>query len=375
MTVDILWKKFPIKQSELCLSKVLRCGQAFRWKNIHDVWSFAIRDRVVLLKQDEEYIHYSQLMLESSKISAADSDATLSFVEDYFSLNLDLQELYSHWQLQHSKYHHPSKVSPFDVFKGIRILHQDPWETLISFICSSNNNVKRISKMCENICVEFGEHITEYDGVSFYAFPEPERLAEPHVEARLRELGFGYRAKYIYQTACKLTGDDPELSVAKLNEMREHDYDTAHEFLLQLSGVGPKVADCICLMALEKHDVVPVDTHVYQIAIRDYKFKGKRDMKTMNKVVYKSIREHFKGIFGPYAGWAQSVLFTADLGDLKNGTNIEKTDTETEAQVKSAVKIEVKTEVQSEVEVVPSRNKRNVSPIIKMETKRVKVLS
>ena len=75
-------------------------------------------------------------------------------------------------------------------------------------------------------------------------------------------------------------------------------------------------------MSLDKHDVVPIDTHVYQIAVRDYKFKGNKSMKTLSKETYAAIRLFFKDIFGDYAGWAQSVLFAADLADLNNGTNI-----------------------------------------------------
>lgn len=173
--------------------------------------------------------------------------------------------------------------------------------------------------MCDNLTKEFGNYINEYQGMKYYSFPSPEQLAGDDVESKLRQLGFGYRAKYIYQTACKMTNG--ELSLDRLNKLRDDDYETAHEYLLQLSGVGPKVADCICLMALDKHDIVPVDTHVYQIAIRDYKYKGKRDLKTLNKQVYHGIRAHFKEIFGDYAGWAQSVLFASDLADLNNGIN------------------------------------------------------
>jgi len=320
MTVDLVWKAIPITPCEVCLAKVLRCGQTFRWHNINDVWTFGHHDRIILLKQDEQNIHYSQIMACGSDDNYSQvSGETLQFINDYFNLSINLNSLYTHWSSQHKTYMKMTKYSPFDEFKGIRILRQDPWECLISFICSSNNNVKRISKMCDNLTKEFGNYINEYQGMKYYSFPSPEQLAGDDVESKLRQLGFGYRAKYIYQTACKMTNG--ELSLDRLNKLRDDDYETAHEYLLQLSGVGPKVADCICLMALDKHDIVPVDTHVYQIAIRDYKYKGKRDLKTLNKQVYHGIRAHFKEIFGDYAGWAQSVLFASDLADLNNGIN------------------------------------------------------
>lgn len=336
MTVDILWRQIPIREAELSLTKVLRCGQTFRWKNINNVWSFAIHDRVVLLKQDEEYLHYSHLMKESlttQKSTAESEKQTLEFVKDYFNLSVNLVDLYDHWSSQHEPFK-KSKLTPFEQFKGIRILRQDPWETVVSFICSSNNNVKRISKMCDSLCLEFGDYINEHDGVQYHSFPSAEKLASSSkIETRLRELGFGYRAKYIYQTAVKFVDNKgfPDITIEKLNSLRNEEYELSHNFLLQLTGVGPKVADCICLMALDKHDCVPVDTHVFQIAVRDYKFKGKKDMKTMNKVTYDAIRLFFKDLFGEYAGWAQSVLFASDLGDLNNGTNrIEDTEVKKE---------------------------------------------
>lgn len=349
MTIETIWKKIAIKETELSLSKVLRCGQTFRWKNINNIWSFSTHDRIILLRQDEEFIHYSHIMQEGT--TGSDSD-TLAFINDYFTLSTTLSDLYTHWNLQHHKFSSKTKTtstSPFDLFPGIRILRQDPWECLISFICSSNNNVKRISQMCDKLCTNFGHYINTHQSHPYYSFPGPEQLAAPDVETKLRELGFGYRAKYIHKTACQFM-TDPNISLDKLISLREEDHQTAHDFLLQLTGVGPKVADCICLMALDKHDTVPIDTHVYQIAVRDYKFRGKRDLKSLNKVMYGEIREHFKDIFGEYAGWAQSVLFAADLGDLNNGTNIKTEEKD--------VKINLKHEVKEEVSISVKRVKR-----------------
>lgn len=357
MTVDIMWKKLPIKPIEVSLNKVLRCGQTFRWKNVNNTWSFTTQDRIVLLKQFEDHIQYSWIMLEGQPKDVPHSQLekeTTSFIEDYFNLEVNLESLYKNWIKADLLY--KKKKTPFQKFPGIRILRQDPWETLISFICSSNNNVKRISKMCDSLVNEFGEYINEYEGIKYYSFPNFQSLAKPGVESKLRDLGFGYRAKYIYQTALKFLDNEkyPDITIEKLNDLRLQDYETAHDFLLQLTGVGPKVADCICLMALDKHDIVPIDTHVYQIAVRDYKFKGS---KTMNKQVYHQIRVFFKEIFGPYAGWAQSVLFTSDLGDLNNGINkVEVIKGEEET-----IKVESK---------VIETNKRNIT--VKQEEKIIK---
>lgn len=168
----------------------------------------------------------------------------------------------------------------------------------------------------------------------------PEALCGKEVETHLRALGFGYRAKYIVQTAriiaCeKPTGwldsltnpDNPNFRRApEADKLPLATYKEAHEKLLELAGVGPKVADCICLMGLGWGEAVPVDTHVWQIAQRDYKF-GKAKAKTLNKAMYDAVGDHFRELWGPHAGWAHSVLFTADLktfSDRGNGNKTEK---------------------------------------------------
>lgn len=247
-------------------------------------------------------------------------------------------------------------------FEGVRMLRQDPWENLISFICSSNNNIKRISQMCDNLCLHFGKFIANHEGIDYYTFPTAKALAQPGTEEKLRDLSFGYRAKYIYKTAQMVHSSNQDLF--KLRELR---YEEAHAELLKFTGVGPKVADCVCLMSLDKHDAIPVDTHVYQIAKRDYKLKSKGD--TVTKQTYEIVRKFFIGIWGPYAGWAQSVLFAADLKDLNNGINqinsqvpmvkIEKTVIKKEEAVELDFKPPIKEELEIEYSITgrPKRRK------------------
>jgi len=155
-------------------------------------------------------------------------------------------------------------------------------------------------------------------------------LTGKNVENHLRELGFGYRAKYIHQTAVMVSGEreqgwldslrNPESPIlgSKLGSAGEmkpegrDGYRLAHEKLLDLQGVGPKVADCVCLFGLGWGEAVPVDTHVWQIAQRDYKF-GKGKHSSLTKATYDAVGNHFRKLWGKEAGWAHSVLFTADL--------------------------------------------------------------
>jgi N-glycosylase/DNA lyase len=178
-----------------------------------------------------------------------------------------------------------------------------------------------------NLCLHYGPLIGYIDDQPLHDFPTPEALTAPGTEAHLRELGFGYRAGYIAKTAVIVAKERPVGWLQGLCNPEAFDegkgqkeflgggregYRRAHEELLQLQGVGPKVADCVCLMGLGWGESVPVDTHVWQIAQRDYKF-GKGKHKSLTKVTYDAVGDHFRALWGREAGWAHSVLFTADL--------------------------------------------------------------
>lgn len=302
-----LWHKIPVEKSQLSLNTVLRCGQSFRWKQISHVWSIAYKRRIIFIKQDGDFLYYR------TEAAKEETPNTIDVIHDYFNLDTDLDALLSEWRSKDAKF-----TKSAGSVQGVRILRQDPWECLCSFICSTNNNIKRISQMVENLCRYYGEYIGNVDGYDYYDFPGPLQLSDPNVETQLRSIGFGYRAKYIQKTA-EMICQNPE-GTQYLMSLREKSYSEAHLALLDFIGVGPKVADCVCLMSLDKHDVVPVDTHVWQIAQRDYKVG--RNYKTLNKLAYEQVGEHFRNLWGPYAGWAHSVLFTADLKDLKNGVNL-----------------------------------------------------
>ncbi|KAM0509204.1 8-oxoguanine glycosylase ogg1 [Verticillium nonalfalfae] len=179
------------------------------------------------------------------------------------------------------------------------------------------------------LCLHYGPLIGHINEEPFHDFPTPDALTGKQVESHLRELGFGYRAKYIAETARVVSSEKPKGWLASLanpanpnfraaSEAEDEKilspptYKEAHEALLALAGVGPKVADCVCLMGLGWGEAVPVDTHVWQIAQRDYKF-GKSRTKTFSKAMYDAVGDHFRQLWGEYAGWAHSVLFTADL--------------------------------------------------------------
>ena len=288
--------------------------------------------------------------------SDAAQDDTASLLHGYFALSRSLGTLYTQWSASDANFARRASS-----FTGIRILNQDAWEALVMFICSSNNNIARIGQMAHKLCLHYGPYLGTVHGETFHDFPPPEALAGDQVEAHLRELGFGYRAKYIAETArivarerpaqwllrlrnpeCPAlgVGDAEQKSVAAAAARDAGDvptYRAAHEALLELTGVGPKVADCVCLMGLGWYQAIPVDTHIWQIAQRDYKFgKGAGKTKTFSKVMYDAVGDHFRTIWGDHAGWAQSVLFTANLrsfAEQASGVKAEAEERETKVKI------------------------------------------
>lgn len=273
-----------------------------RWQKLpeNDEWRCVLRGHIISLKQDPSHLYYRAYAPRSPSTSSAllptppastpssshtdslttwssadsSNDETLALVTHYLNLSSNLTELYSQWSNSDANF---KKKAPN--FTGIRILRQDAWEALVSFICSSNNNIARISQMVEKLCTHYGDLVGTIEGRTYHDFPSPEALTGDEVEGRLRGLGFGYRAKYIYQTAVMVAQErdkgwlnslrNPEspafgIEPSPGGEMRpegREGYCEAHEKLLELQGVGPKVADCVCLMGLGWGEAVPVDTH------------------------------------------------------------------------------------------------------------------
>ncbi|XP_051873999.1 N-glycosylase/DNA lyase isoform X2 [Pristis pectinata] len=362
-----LWHSIPCTHSELRLDIVLSCGQSFRWQEKSPGhWTGVLADRVWTLTQTQSHIWYRTYckeadnaphepkghrkrkapptslvsvklkkenavkrkrksedgsVLETEKMfpevkmepeectqqreSGATGQEECKILSDYFQLHVRLSDLYSHWT-QADK--HFAQVA--QDFPGVRVLRQDPTECLFSFICSSNNHISRISGMIERLCQTYGERLCKLDSCTYHSFPTLQVLAGDDVEKQLRELGFGYRAKFISQTAKMiLEKHGPDW----LNSLRGTPYEEAKRALCTLPGVGAKVADCVCLMSLDKPGVIPVDTHVWQITKRDYLSHLGAGQKSLTDKVYREIGDFYRGLWGPFAGWAHSVLFSADL--------------------------------------------------------------
>ncbi|KAK9162304.1 hypothetical protein Syun_003206 [Stephania yunnanensis] len=226
---------------------------------------------------------------------------------DFLNLGISLVEIWEAFSASDSRF---AEVAPHLV--GARVLRQDPLECLIQFLCSSNNNIGRITKMVDFVS-ELGARLGTVEGLDFYEFPSLDRLALVS-EEEFRAAGFGYRAKYIVGTVEALQSK-PGGGAKWLASLRDLDLCDVIEALSTLPGVGPKVAACIALFSLDQHHAVPVDTHVWQIATR-YLTPELAGVQLTPKLCNR-VAEAFVTKYGKYAGWAQTVLFIAELPSQK----------------------------------------------------------
>lgn len=318
-----------VSDDELDLERTLLGGQSFRWnkyeKNIGDskVESFigvVRRDVLQLWRVSPQYVAFKKLNYDAIDVGRKEIiEQVESSLHDYFQLKYRVKDLYEEWS---SKDPHLSSCCQH--YKGFRILRQDPEENLFSFICATNNNIKRISQMIDKMCKQFGDKLDtldvtgEFDS-SYHSFPSTERLAQDDVFESLRhKLGYGYRAKFITGTAkLLLTKCNKDGARDYLLSLRQLPYKDTCKTLMQFPGIGRKVADCICLMSMDHLNSVPIDCHIYEIVCRHYLPDLRRKYKTLTESVHDLIGDYFKSLHGPLAGWSTSVLFIAELKHLK----------------------------------------------------------
>ncbi|KAJ9541800.1 hypothetical protein OSB04_028306 [Centaurea solstitialis] len=233
----------------------------------------------------------------------SDQDAAKSALLDFLNMGICLSDLWSEFSAVDPRFAELAQH-----LSGARVLRQDPLECLIQFICSSNNNIKRITQMVDFVS-SLGNHVGVVEGVDFYEFPSLDRLSKVS-EEELRKAGFGYRAKYITGTV-EVLQSKPGGGVEWLTSLRKLDLQNAIEALITLPGVGPKVAACIALFSLDQHHSVPVDTHVWKIATR-YLIPELAGTRITPKLCSR-VADAFVEKYGRYAGWAQTLLFIAEL--------------------------------------------------------------
>ena len=271
------------------LKDIFECGQCFRWNEDDDgSYTGIFLNNIINVKEVKD-------KNQNKIIFSGICDGNIKEIcNKYFDLDRDYEYI-------------KSKLSKVDKYlkesisyaEGIRILNQDLWEMIISFIISANNNIPRIKKIIENMSKKYGKEI-KFRGKSYYTFPEVEELSKASLE-ELRSLGLGFRDKYIFETTKKIKNGEIDLEKLKA----EKDTKKVREKLLTLSGVGPKVADCILLFStLKRFDVFPIDVWVRRV-MNDLYIHNKDE----NKVNKKEIEKLAKEKFGDLEGIAQQYLF------------------------------------------------------------------
>lgn len=274
------WDQAP-SWSDAGFEESLDGGQAFRWQRCGDHFEGRWSGNVVRLKCEGNRTFYS---LPKN----ADPAPTIAALEHYFALGTDFGALTDTlpWRSD------PVLRSAIDHFQGLRILRQPFSETLFCFLCSSTKQIPQIKAICEKVAYSHGPGLAD----GSHGLPNWSTLAAAG-EACLREAKLGYRARYIHQTAQFLKTHPSWLKITETAPI-----ETARERLMQLPGVGRKIADCTLLFGAGRLDAFPIDTWVEKILTRAYILEGWQS---------KQLQDFARVHFGPAAGLAQQYLFAA----------------------------------------------------------------
>lgn len=271
------------------LEVTLCCGQVFRWNKKCDWWYGVVGGQAFKVRQTGAELEFCSV---EEKL-----------IVHYFSLDDDLQKISD----SICKDQHIRKA--LSDFWGLRLVRQEPWECLISYICATNKNITAIRHMIQLLSQKFGEKIV-FDSSKFYAFPTPKKLAYASAKSLL-ECGLGYRAKYVKSASKRIFEKDFELeSLGKLP------YEKAKMQLCSLVGVGPKVADCVLLFSLGKTEAFPVDRWIERVISNHYIQKIPPELaeklaqkKALTNSDYSELNAFGRCYFGLYAGYAQEYLY------------------------------------------------------------------
>ena len=266
-----------MKVKDFNLEYTLECGQIFRINRKNNWYYVNARDKFFKISQVKNEIEFHGVDEE--------------FIIHFFSLDENLSKILK--EINKDEYIKKS----IDKYRGLRILRQDPWECLISFICSTASNIPRIKSKLKALSESFGKKVS-LDGVGNYAFPEPGNINNYN---KIVNAKTGFRAKYIFEA-------NNSINIKKLNSLRVQSYESAKNELKKINGVGDKVADCVLLFSLGFHQALPVDTWIKKTIQLLY-----FDNATVSN---EKIRAFGLDYFGTYAGYAQQYLFMFSRNDL-----------------------------------------------------------
>jgi len=271
------------------LNVTLCCGQAFRWEKHGEWWYGIVGEQAFKVRQDGNRLEFE--------------NADEKFIRNYFGLDYDLSKIFH--KICKDKY----IKNAVEAFRGLRILRQEPWECLASYICATYKNISAIKEMLVNLSRKFGEKI-RFDGIDFYSFPAKENIARTKAE-ELAECGLGYRAKYLHETAKLICESNFEFK-----QLKTLCYEKARDELLNFPGVGNKVADCVLLFSLDRLEAFPIDVWIKRAILNFYAQHFQQEFvtklankKSLTPSDYQVINLFGRSYFGEYAGYAQEYLY------------------------------------------------------------------
>ena len=268
---------FPVQ--DYALAETLTSGQAFRWRLKDGGWESVLSEHWVRLEEEGDGI----------RASVMGKKQDWNWLREYLQLDVQLRDVTSTFP---DDEHLANAVREC---RGLRLLKQDPWECLASFILSSTKQIVQIQQIVTLRCARFGEPVAAAGDGEWYAFPSVKRIAELS-EAELRDCKMGFRAPYLKGSAEMILRGELDLEAIRKMEVAR-----AREELMRLPGVGRKIADCVLLFAYGFQDAFPVDVWVLK-AIRQLYFPRRRPSA-------KKVLKFTESYFGPNAGYAQQYLF------------------------------------------------------------------
>ena len=278
---------------ELNLDYTLIPGQAFRWFRESDgAWVGVVSGTIIKLWRENGRVVYE------ARGNCVDDE----FIRRYFRLETDIKDVYAYLVAR------DERIAPvISRFEGLRVLGQEPEETLMTYLCTTANSVPRIVRSIECLAIRFGERIGEFEGREYYSFPTVEALSRAEVDRLCEIPGLCFRGRHLKAVVEQLIERPP----GWLHSLKEATYEEARSELLNIRGIGPKIADCVLLFSLGKNEAFPVDTHLWNVVGKRYltELAGRR----LTRASYDYVVAYFQRLFGCYAGWAQEYLFYDDL--------------------------------------------------------------
>jgi len=273
----------------------LESGQIFLWYNIRDIYYIIHGSNVLKVSIDDtEYL----ISYESrpDRVDAA----------KFFRLDDDLDAI--RYSIDKDRIIREA----MNEFDGLRLLRQEPFQCLISFICATNTSIKHATIMLNNLCRRFGKSI-EFDGLVFHTFPEAKVLANVSI-SELCSCSLGYRARYVKHASLEYHSIDIEY-------LKNASYNEAKDRLLEIHGVGNKVADCVLLFALEHTEAFPIDVWIARAVASYYGKFVNINGEELSSRQYMQVADTMRSYFGRYAGYAQQYLYCYARRHLKYNNN------------------------------------------------------